>query len=233
MDFATKHALIAFFGTHKKPENIFFPTKMSKPLAREFKKLGVRAVEFPGGGEPTTHPDFIENINNFASVELPLGLVTNGVLFKRILPVLDKFQWIRISLDAATKETYLKTHGKDQFDWVIKGIKEMVKRSKRTTIGLGYLLMPNNWEESHQFLSLAEELGVDYVQFRPASKVGWELSPIRNIVVDHVERTKDLTDKLTVHIGLVKSIYKHLKGLITLNARYLANMTLIVMFFLL
>jgi MoaA/NifB/PqqE/SkfB family radical SAM enzyme len=58
-------------------------------------KLGVKALNWSGGGEPTLHPDFSLFVKYAARRGLKQGLFTNGY---RIIPLQDKFEWIRISL---------------------------------------------------------------------------------------------------------------------------------------
>ncbi len=58
-------------------------------------KLGVKAINWSGGGEPTLHPDFKYFVDYAARQGLKQGLFTNG--YKKI-PSQRAFSWIRISL---------------------------------------------------------------------------------------------------------------------------------------
>ena len=68
---------------------------------QKFMRVGIRTVEFSGGGEPTLHPDF-NAITHFAKgLGLRLGLITNGLRLKYIPEhVLKCYDWIRISMVA-------------------------------------------------------------------------------------------------------------------------------------
>lgn len=68
---------------------------------QKFMRVGIRTVEFSGGGEPTLHPDF-NAITHFAKgLGLKLGLITNGLRLKYIPEhVLKCYDWIRISMVA-------------------------------------------------------------------------------------------------------------------------------------
>ncbi|MDI6414467.1 radical SAM protein [Solobacterium moorei] len=100
-----------------------------KNLLNELADLKVKSVEFSGGGEPTTHPDIIEIIRHAKSLGLNIGIVTNGNSLEKLFPVLDAFTFIRISLDAATKDKYQFVHGVNTFESVINNISVMINLS--------------------------------------------------------------------------------------------------------
>lgn len=68
---------------------------------QSFIKVGIKTIEFSGGGEPTLHPEF-NSITHFAKgLGLRLGLITNGLRLKYIPEhVLQCYDWIRISMVA-------------------------------------------------------------------------------------------------------------------------------------
>lgn len=68
---------------------------------QKFMIVGIKTVEFSGGGEPTLHPEF-NAITHFAKgLGLRLGLITNGLRLKYISEhVLKCYDWIRISMVA-------------------------------------------------------------------------------------------------------------------------------------
>ncbi|MFJ4536630.1 radical SAM protein [Streptomyces tibetensis] len=126
-----------FFATPGKKSPVFFPLERAASLAEELHEAGVRALEFPGGGEPTTHPEFAGIIRAFARAGLPMGLVSNGQLARRVLPVLRLFEWVRVSLDAGDAATYQQAHGVDQFEAVLAAIGSLAREAARTTVGVG------------------------------------------------------------------------------------------------
>jgi len=140
--------------------------------------LGTKAVEFVGGGEPTAHKHFLQIIEATLNIGFDVGLITNGVLAHRVLPVANKLKYIRVSLDSAVKKTYNHLHGvgpkKNDFERVIENIKAL--RQAITTqpgdmkLGVGYLVVPpvNNFAaEIVAGTELAAKLGVDYIVYRP------------------------------------------------------------------
>lgn len=82
-----------------------------KNVLVELKDIGVKAIEFSGGGEPLTHPSAREIMKFTAELGFGIGLVTDGLLLSRILDILNLFNLIRIILYTDTKEVYCKTHG--------------------------------------------------------------------------------------------------------------------------
>jgi len=58
-------------------------------------KLGVKAINWTGGGEPTLHPNFNLFISYASHYGLKQGLFTNGY---ETIPKEYEFEWIRISL---------------------------------------------------------------------------------------------------------------------------------------
>ncbi len=158
-----------FFSTNNKNEPILMPKVHAIALISELSKLGVRGIEFSGGGEPLTHPECEEIIQSGLDNNLDIGLVSNGLLLDRIIGISGKLTFIRVSLDAANSQTYKMIHGVDSFNRVINNIMEIVDKHGGNNIGIGYLLLPNNIEDIIPATELAKKIGVRFIQFRPAS----------------------------------------------------------------
>ena len=188
-----------FFSTPAKSDPVFFPLARASTLATELRDIGVRAIEFPGGGEPTTHPHFEKMIEAFGGVDLPMGLVTNGLLFRKILPVINLFQWVRISLDAGVGDHYRRSHGSGAFDAVVGGIRKLVIARRKTKVGIGFLVTPENWSSISSAVDIARFTGVDYIQFRPASKVAWPTTEERDAVERTIESVKESNTDVVVY----------------------------------
>lgn len=62
---------------------------------RELAKIGVKAINWTGGGEPVLHPDFNEFVSTAHALGLEQGLFTNAYLE---IENPTMFKWIRISL---------------------------------------------------------------------------------------------------------------------------------------
>lgn len=67
-------------------------------IALNLQKLGTKAVTITGGGEPLMHSHIEEIIYLFISLNIEVGLVTNGIRLKSINPTtLNEVTWCRIS----------------------------------------------------------------------------------------------------------------------------------------
>ncbi|MGD8857572.1 MAG: radical SAM protein [Chloroflexota bacterium] len=104
----------------RKPAPIQFPYHEIGKIAQ----LKPRSMVIIGGGEPTLYRDEDRRIQELVEAVcetnpgIALALVTNGTT----IPPGEwpnRFSWIRVSLDAATAETYTTFRGKPMFDTVI------------------------------------------------------------------------------------------------------------------
>ena len=62
------------------------------------KRLGLKSVEFAGGGEPTLHPRINDMIEACYRLGLPVGIDTNGTRLDLVEPaLLNGMRWIRLA----------------------------------------------------------------------------------------------------------------------------------------
>lgn len=67
---------------------------------RQFHRLGVRAMELTGGGEPTLYPYIEKSLDYFIrGLQMKIGLITNGLALDRVEKFLKNISWVRISLN--------------------------------------------------------------------------------------------------------------------------------------
>ena len=74
---------------------------------------GLRSVIFIGGGEPTLYPKFRETVQFLKQRNIQVAVVSNGsrnqVLYGAA-PLFTKKDWVRLSLDAGTNDTFVRMH---------------------------------------------------------------------------------------------------------------------------
>ena len=144
----------------------------------EAEALGVKSVMFAGTGEPLVHKDISDITRSAVLVAgLDAAFTTNGVLMDR-LDCVDLCTWIKVSLNAGTKETYTKVHKSKPNDWdkVWAGINGAVKRKGNCTIGVQCVVLPENVYEMRNLASLCAEAGVDYLVLKPYSQGTFQIS---------------------------------------------------------
>ncbi len=148
------------------------PVTLGYKLLSEFKELGVKAVQFTGGGEPTVHPDFSSFLSYAHNLELETALVTNGQrITEDMLYMLMESVWVRVSLDAGTAETHARIRriSSRSFDMVIHNLERLVTRvskiGSKLHIGISFVVTKENWEEIVGATQLAKSLGVAYIRF--------------------------------------------------------------------
>lgn len=156
------------------------PAALHQALSQAY-TLGTRAIELVGGGEPTAHPKIAEIIRDTLAIgdgDMEVGLITNGLLADRVLPVAERMRFLRISLDTANADTYQTLHRVPprQFDKVLKNIERLratlPKVANSRQLGIGYLVVPPHNHTATEILTaarLAHELNVDYIVYRPVS----------------------------------------------------------------
>ena len=135
-------------------------------LIHDLRKMGTRSITFTGGGEPMMHPQFREMV--LAAQDFELGLTTNGVYLDHLPDIINMFKFVRISLDAATSETYKAMKGTNFFERVVENAKRTVRMKRDMVLGLSYVISKGNEHEIEAAQKLADDIGVDYIQIKPA-----------------------------------------------------------------
>ncbi len=159
-------------------------TIMSKELlekiVRDIAGVGVKGLIWTGGGEPLINRHVPYGMKLAKELGMENGLFTNGILLTPdIVPtVIKSCTWVRISLGAATSETFEKCHGTKDFNRVIENVREVVRIRKDikngVSFGLSMMVHPENYHEIYDEAKLAKELGADYFQGKPLNQMGSE-----------------------------------------------------------
>lgn len=140
--------------------------------------LGVKSIMYAGEGEPLLHKDIAKIINYTKKAGIDTALATNAALLNRNFSesCLGYLTWVRISLNGGTDKTYAKIHrcAPQIFDLVIKNIAVAVKIKKRNkypcSIGVQFILLPENHNEVKKLANMLKAIGVDYLTIKPFIK---------------------------------------------------------------
>jgi radical SAM protein with 4Fe4S-binding SPASM domain len=133
---------------------------------------GTRGVTIEGGGEPTLWPHFERAAGLALAKGLSIGLITNGTnLFppERDPLFFSGFQWIRLSLDAASPKQYKELKGLDHFEEILKNIETLAGLKPKPTLGVGFVLTRFNDSPGplRELALTLRRLGADYLHLRP------------------------------------------------------------------
>lgn len=131
----------------------------------DFKSVGVKAITLTGGGESLLHKDINIILKTIFDLGFELGVMSNLNLMPST-DLLKKALWIRVSLDAASKDTYQKIHapgGGISFDDVVNNMRFL---APHVDLGISFLICRSNWHEIAQVAELAARIGVSYVQYK-------------------------------------------------------------------
>ena len=148
--------------------NRMIPADKVQEILRDCSLLGVQAIQFTGGGEPTVHPAHVEAISECLKLGMQAALVSNGVLWsERLRDVLLGAAWVRVSVDAANARTYSRIRGVSEghFSRAIGNLRELCLlkrlRGSQVAIGVGFVVTKDNWQEVCEAAKLAKETGAD------------------------------------------------------------------------
>ena len=135
-------------------------------------EMGVKALQFTGGGEPTVHPKHKELFQYTIDKGMDLALVTNGTVMREGVPeILAQGKWVRFSVDAGNAESYAQIREVPitYFDKTLNNIKKVVAARDKASdsdlvIGVGFVVVKENWTEIYDAVEKYSKLGVDNVR---------------------------------------------------------------------
>lgn len=156
----------------------YLDTALLKERLSEMGRLGLKSVMYAGEGEPFLHKDMSDIILHTKQSGIDVALTTNGVLMKEDVSeaILSSTEWIKVSINGATRETYAKIHQSREadFDAVIKNMAYAAKYREKAgatcALGMQLLLIPENSHEVLMLAELARDIGMDYLVIKPYSQ---------------------------------------------------------------
>lgn len=143
------------------------PFEKCAEIIGDCERMGVRAIEITGGGEPKCHPQFRDVCSTILDAEIDLGLVTNGSFWSSTdVHMLAKAKWIRYSVDAGLEQTYARVRKTkpEAYGKVRDAIRSQTSapgRAHDQLIGVGFVVTRDNWQEVLIAAEHAKEDGAD------------------------------------------------------------------------
>jgi MoaA/NifB/PqqE/SkfB family radical SAM enzyme len=157
------------FPVNQDKGGIYADANLVKRALREVNAAGVQGVVWTGGGEPTTHPQWVGILQEAWSLGIEQGMYTHGgLLTAETAGHLAKCcAWVVVSLDCLDGASYQreKRVPASRFTAACNGITWM---AGSTVVGVSFLLHGQNWTQAREMVQLARSLGATYTTFRPA-----------------------------------------------------------------
>jgi sulfatase maturation enzyme AslB (radical SAM superfamily) len=144
---------------------------------REIPRMLPRLSEIimTGDGDPFFMKDSREFMQKFDSKRYPdikFSIITNGLLlnssiWKSISH--NRFGWISVSIDAATKETYEHIRRGGRWEMLqenLKLLRDLRKQKRFESFTISFVVMKYNYTEMKKFVEMGLRLGCDRIHFQ-------------------------------------------------------------------
>jgi len=118
---------------------------------RNLARRGLRSVILIGGGEPTVYPKFTEVARLLKELGVQVSIVSNGSGNAKILEICDRFDradWVRLSLDSGSDETFQKMHKPRKpitLDQICEGVPPIKAKNPGFPFGFSYIVV---WKDA-------------------------------------------------------------------------------------
>lgn len=162
---------------------------------RAFDQIKPIKIGLSGAGEPFLNKDMLGIIRHAKQAGASVLTTTNFTLCRKHLQdiVSSGLNLIKVSLDAATPETYHKIRGKDLFGHImddLRGLQEIKRQSGSPTpfVRLQFVLQHDNAREIPDLVDVAGDLGANSVYYQP----------LETLLIS--ERKGELTEGVTIEL---------------------------------
>jgi len=188
-----------FLANENFVENHMLSLEKAQKCLLDFKEMGVKAVQYTGGGEPLVHPNHFDLFQRTLDLGLDLALVTNGMALKEVTSdVLGDASWVRVSVDSASAKTYgfIRNVKSTVFNQVINNIKDLVAYRRKAIIGVGFVVEKENYLEIFEAAKLFKELGVDNFRISGVfTPMGYDyFSEFKKTAIELSRKAEELSD---------------------------------------
>jgi radical SAM protein with 4Fe4S-binding SPASM domain len=148
---------------------------------RLFDQIQPRRLTLSGAGEPLLNPDLVAMIAHASRRGASTMIPTNGTLLgKAELArglVEAGLNTLKISIDAATAQTYQAVRRQDCFDRILDGVRQLeeIKRqcqSRTPELRFDVVILKENWAQIPDIVDLARQRDIGTVFFRPLQVTG-------------------------------------------------------------
>ncbi len=193
-----------------KPKHMSFDA-----FKKVYDEIKPKNINLSGLGEPLLNPDVFKMITYSSKKGSIVNFPTNLSLPKSIIDKLidSQINQIKVSIDAATAESYKKVRQNEKFETVLENVRYItkVKKEKGLTkpeIRFNFCLQKYNFKELPALVKLAHSLDIKtiYVQDLNYYSVEKEKKELCGIPIDELKKTLDKTDSLSKKYGVHTNI---------------------------
>ncbi|MFA6016794.1 MAG: radical SAM protein [Patescibacteria group bacterium] len=220
------------------------PYSRAENLTADLKHLGCDCVRMTGGGDPLKHPDFTDLVGLLGSNFRTLVETNGDYLCKPgyTEAIAHSAHRIRFSVDAGDNKTRSLTHRPEDsshtYDQLVRNIDLLRKKADSITdrdsgllIGASFIYGPQNYRLVGKFLEDMANIGVNWVQVKPALIKGKHIDDqeIVTTVLEQIEQIRSqqlkgfilhLPDRVSFDPGkeMVKCWTTQLRGFVLANS---------------
>ena len=162
-------------------------------------------VNVTGSGDPFASKLFRDLIykwsENPLSSYVKLELQTNGLMLQKCWPNINPsiVDIIRISFDAATKETYSKTRFPGNFDTLLENVSYIADQRKKYnfTLMADFVIQTDNYLEMADYIKICTDFGFDQISFTVIQPWAMPQQVFKEKAVwqsDHIDYEKFITN---------------------------------------
>jgi wyosine [tRNA(Phe)-imidazoG37] synthetase (radical SAM superfamily) len=172
------------------------PKEKIMEILSDFKKMGVKAITFSGGGEPLIYPYIEEVLQKTIDYGLDYAMITNGQSLEgRKAELLKNAYWIRVSSDSCFAETFAESRRrpKEWFNKLIENIKNFtIIKNPKCNFGINFVVHEKNFNQVYLAIKFYKELGVDYIKLTPAWNPKFYVyhEKIKDLVIEEIKKAK-------------------------------------------
>jgi len=149
---------------------VSIPKDIMDRLVQSIINMGIRAVYFSGGGEPTLYPGLKGYIEELTGHGVECAIITNGSCFSQmdLISVADKLNYIAVSVPAVDNDTFKTITGTENLDKVLALPKQIKKvhGDNSPILGSRIVLTNKNYKQVAEFLRVIKESEFDYALFK-------------------------------------------------------------------
>lgn len=164
--------------------------------------LNPRVITLTGGGEPSIYRYNNAQIHDFVMAircemgNIPLGMMTNGVN-KMTEGAINELEWMRVSLNASTQDSYEDIHKRDKFFLALSNVVAYLKMGVKK-LGIGFVYTPRTAGAITEFANVIADYVLPHVGEEERKKLTLQFRPVVDKNYDRYTIDADLQKKLLV-----------------------------------